>query len=125
MRRSQHWLFSNARISAGLVRFDEHKVCSVLPHPLARQSNAAAWRPRGLAGLRRKMASYQANGARLGWLLIPHQQAEEVWPASGEVRSVLPCSCSWMRSGRPVTDQAPNPARPTARPSTPPNSSAP
>jgi Uma2 family endonuclease len=29
------------------------------------------------------MASYQANGARLGWLLLPHQQAVEVWPASG------------------------------------------
>ncbi len=30
------------------------------------------------------MAAYQANGAQLGWLLIPHQQAVEVWPASGE-----------------------------------------
>ena len=39
--------------------------------------------PRGLSALRRKMASYQANGARLGWLLIPHEQAVEVWPASG------------------------------------------
>ena len=29
------------------------------------------------------MSSYQANGARLGWLLIPHEQAVEVWPASG------------------------------------------
>jgi Uma2 family endonuclease len=39
--------------------------------------------PRGLSALRRKMATYQANGARLGWLLIPHEQAVEVWPASG------------------------------------------
>jgi len=39
--------------------------------------------PRGLTGLRRKMAAYQANGAQLGWLLIPEQQAVEVWPASG------------------------------------------
>ena len=30
------------------------------------------------------MAVYQANGASLGWLLIPHQQAVEVWPASGD-----------------------------------------
>ena len=37
--------------------------------------------PRGLTALRRKMASYQANGAQLGWLLIPHQQAAEIWPA--------------------------------------------
>jgi len=40
--------------------------------------------PRALTALRSKMAAYQANGARLGWLLIPHQQALEVWPASGE-----------------------------------------
>ncbi|WP_315858029.1 hypothetical protein [Cyanobium sp. HWJ4-Hawea] len=30
------------------------------------------------------MAAYQANGARLGWLLIPHQQAVEVWSSSGD-----------------------------------------
>jgi Uma2 family endonuclease len=40
--------------------------------------------PRALTALRSKMTAYQANGARLGWLLIPHQQAVEVWPASGE-----------------------------------------
>ena len=31
--------------------------------------------PRGLTALRCKMAAYHADGARLGWLLIPHQQA--------------------------------------------------
>jgi Uma2 family endonuclease len=40
--------------------------------------------PRGLTALRRKMTAYQANGARLGWLFIPNQQAVEVWPASGD-----------------------------------------
>ena len=40
--------------------------------------------PRGLTALRQKMAAYQANGARLGWLLTPHDQAVEVWTASGE-----------------------------------------
>ena len=39
--------------------------------------------PRRVSALRQKMASYQANGARLGWLLLPHEQAVEVWPASG------------------------------------------
>jgi Uma2 family endonuclease len=39
--------------------------------------------PRGVSALRQKMACYQANGARLGWLLLPHQQAVDVWPASG------------------------------------------
>jgi Uma2 family endonuclease len=33
------------------------------------------------------MTSYQANGARLGWLLIPHKQAVEVWHASGDPKS--------------------------------------
>jgi len=39
--------------------------------------------PRGISALQEKMAAYQANGARLGWLLLPHEQAVEVWPASG------------------------------------------
>ena len=38
---------------------------------------------RGLNALRRKMAAYQANGTQLGWLLIPDQQAVEIWPAIG------------------------------------------
>ncbi len=39
---------------------------------------------RALTALRSKMAAYQANGARLGWLLIPHKQAVEVWTTSGD-----------------------------------------
>ena len=35
--------------------------------------------PRGVAALRRKMDLYQANGARLGWLLLPHERAAEIW----------------------------------------------
>lgn len=40
--------------------------------------------PRGLTALRRKMAAYQANGAQLGWLIIPEQRAVEIWPAGRE-----------------------------------------
>jgi len=40
--------------------------------------------PRGVSALRRKMATYQANGARLGWLLLPEERTVEVWPARGE-----------------------------------------
>ena len=40
--------------------------------------------PRGLSLLRRKMAAYQANGSRLGWLLIPEQRAVEIWEAPGQ-----------------------------------------
>jgi Uma2 family endonuclease len=44
--------------------------------------------PRGLSALRRKMATYQANGASLGWLLIPEQRAVEVWGPAGEAAKV-------------------------------------
>jgi Uma2 family endonuclease len=40
--------------------------------------------PRGLTALRSKMSGYQANGALLGWLLIPEQQAVEIWPTAGQ-----------------------------------------
>ena len=39
---------------------------------------------RGVAALRRKMERYRANGARMGWLLLPDEQAVEVWPAHGD-----------------------------------------
>ncbi len=42
--------------------------------------------PLGLSDLRSKMAVYQANGARLGWLLIPQEEAVEIWPTSGDPR---------------------------------------
>jgi Uma2 family endonuclease len=47
--------------------------------------------PRGISALRTKMATYQANGARLGWLLIPHDQAVEAWPASAEPLRIEGC----------------------------------
>jgi Uma2 family endonuclease len=40
--------------------------------------------PRGLTALREKMAAYQRNGARLGWLLIPAKRAVEVWGPLGD-----------------------------------------
>jgi Uma2 family endonuclease len=40
--------------------------------------------PRGVQALRRKMAAYFANGAQLGWLLIPQQRAVEIWQAGAE-----------------------------------------
>ena len=33
----------------------------------------------GVSALRRKMDTYQANGARLGWLLLPEERAVEIW----------------------------------------------
>jgi Uma2 family endonuclease len=40
--------------------------------------------PRAVAALRQKMAAYQANGAQLGWLLIPEERSVEVWPVASE-----------------------------------------
>lgn len=39
--------------------------------------------PRGLSALRQKMELYRTNGAQLGWLLIPSEQAVEIWSAAG------------------------------------------
>lgn len=35
--------------------------------------------PRGVTAMRCKMDQYQANGARLGWLLLPEERAVEIW----------------------------------------------
>jgi Uma2 family endonuclease len=51
-------------------------ICPDLVVELASPSDEG---PRGLTALRQKMAAYQRNGARLGWLLIPAEQAVEVW----------------------------------------------
>ena len=40
--------------------------------------------PRGATALRRKMATYLANGARLGWLLFPEHKAVEIWRAPAD-----------------------------------------
>ena len=46
--------------------------------------------PRGSEALRRKMAAYLANGARLGWLLFPEQRAVEIWqPGADAAASVV------------------------------------
>ena len=56
-------------------------LCPALVVELASPSDEG---PRGLTALRQKMAAYQRNGARLGWLLIPEQRSVEVWGPAGE-----------------------------------------
>jgi Uma2 family endonuclease len=51
-------------------------ICPDLVVELASPSDEG---PRGLTALRQKMAAYQRNGARLGWLLIPTERAVEIW----------------------------------------------
>ena len=48
--------------------------------------------PRGIRSLREKMATYLANGALLGWLIIPEQRAVEIWRAAADDTSELPGS---------------------------------
>ena len=78
---------------ASLIRLDRWQALSpderrgfapLCPDLIAELASPSDEGPRGLTALRTKMAAYQANGARLGWLLIPQEQAVEVWPASGE-----------------------------------------
>ncbi len=37
-----------------------------------------------MTNLRRKLGQYQANGAQLGWLLLPDQRAVEIWRGGQE-----------------------------------------
>ena len=49
------------------------------PELVVELASASDEGPRGITALRQKMDQYQANGARLGWLLLPHERAVEIW----------------------------------------------
>jgi len=77
---------------ASLVRLDRWQILSLeqrrsfaplCPDLVVELASPSDEGPRGVSALREKMASYQLNGARLGWLLLPQEQAVEAWPASG------------------------------------------
>jgi len=75
-------------VAAGLVLATSPGQSRVTSASTAALDAPTPWRPgddgyRHIGALRQKMAAYQANGARLGWLLLPQEQAVEVWPASG------------------------------------------
>ena len=62
-------------------------LCPDLVVELATPSVAAGFSegvagPRGVNALRQKMELYRRNGAQLGWLLLPAEQAVEVWCAN-------------------------------------------
>lgn len=78
---------------ASLVRLDRWQALSseqrrgfapLCPDLVVELASPSDEGPRGITALRSKMASYQVNGARLAWLLLPHEQAVEVWPTGGE-----------------------------------------
>jgi Uma2 family endonuclease len=65
-------------------------LCPDLVVELASFSNEGR---RGTTALRQKLASYQANGARLGWSLLPEERAVEIWSACGEPRRLEEAEC--------------------------------
>jgi Uma2 family endonuclease len=78
---------------ASLVRLDRWQALSVderrrfaplCPDLVAELASPSDEGPRGVSALREKMAAYQRNGARLGWLLLPEERAVEVWSAVGD-----------------------------------------
>jgi Uma2 family endonuclease len=80
---------------ASLVRLDRWQALSaaerrsfapLCPDLVVELASPSDEGPRGVSALRQKMAAYQANGARLGWLLLPQERAVEVWGASGSPR---------------------------------------
>ena len=81
--------------AASLVRLERWQALSeaqrrgftpLCPHLVVELASPSDEGPRGVTALRRKMAQYLANGALLGWLLLPQERAVEVWEASGEPR---------------------------------------
>ena len=77
---------------AALVRLDRWQALTaeerrgfppLCPDLLVELASPGDGGPRGVTALRRKMDLYQANGACLGWLLLPEERAVEIWK-SGE-----------------------------------------
>ena len=78
---------------ASLVRLDRWQALSpeqrrgfapLCPDLVVELASPSDEGPRGLKALRKKMGAYQANGAPLAWLLLPQEQAVEVWSANAE-----------------------------------------
>jgi Uma2 family endonuclease len=72
--RQERWTALTAEQRRGFA-----PLCPDLVVELASPSDEG---PRGLTALRQKMERYRANGAQLGWLLIPEEQAVEIWTAA-------------------------------------------
>ena len=73
---------------ASLVRLDRWRALSqekrrgfspLCPDLVVELASSSDEGPRGVGALRRKMVSYRANGAQLGWLLLPEERAVEIW----------------------------------------------
>jgi Uma2 family endonuclease len=75
---------------AALVRLERWTVLTpdqrrgfapLCPDLVVELASASDEGPRGGTALRQKMERYRLNGAQLGWLLLPAEQAVEIWTA--------------------------------------------
>ena len=75
---------------AALVRLERWTVLTpdqrrgfapLCPDLVVELASASDEGPRGVTALRQKMERYRLNGAQLGWLLLPAEQAVEIWTA--------------------------------------------
>lgn len=73
---------------ASLVRLDRWQALTpeqrrgfapLCPDLVVEMASASDEGPRGVSSLRQKMDTYRANGAQLGWLLLPEERAVEIW----------------------------------------------
>jgi len=74
--RLEHWQALSAEQRRGFP-----PLCPDLVVELVSPSDEG---PRGAEALRRKLTAYLANGAQLGWLLLPEQRAVEIWQPGAE-----------------------------------------
>ncbi|MCP9888964.1 Uma2 family endonuclease [Cyanobium sp. ATX 6A2] len=67
-----------------LTRAEQRSFAPLCPDLVVELASPGDEGPRGVTALRRKMELYRRNGAQLGWLLLPDEQAAEIWSAEGE-----------------------------------------
>ncbi|MEB3304965.1 MAG: Uma2 family endonuclease [Cyanobacteriota bacterium] len=69
--RQDRWLALNSA--------DRRRFPPLCPDLVIERASGSDEGPRDMVALRQKMDHYQANGARLGWLQLPHERAVEIW----------------------------------------------
>jgi Uma2 family endonuclease len=95
---------------AALVRLDRWQALTaeerrsfppLCPDLLVELASPGDGGPRGVTALRRKMNLYQANGACLGWLLLPEERAVEIWKSGEKGMAVRLDNPDRLEAGEP------------------------
>jgi len=61
-----------------LTSAQQRSFAPLCPDLVAELASPSDEGPRGISALRHKMELYRTNGAQLGWLLLPSEQAESL-----------------------------------------------